>query len=335
MSLFDDINKTLTQTGDSFKQLSVLNPLTIHKKGGKAKAIFALSLVCFFWGTTWVASRQGVLHMPALQLAGMRQFIGGLCYVIFFSIRGEQWPNGKQWRTIIVLGILNFLLSNGLTTWGVKYISAGLGSIIGATFPLWIVIVNLFAPNAKVQWKGILGFIIGFAGICIIFYEHLRDFSNPDFRFGILLAFTGTTAWAFGTLYTKKKAESFNPYFSLGLQMCVSGSGLLTIAGFTGATIPVTAIPWQSWLALSYLVIFGSVFSFIAYMYALQNLKTEQASIYAYINPIVAVLIGWLIFDENLTVYIAIGGLITLVGVYLINKAYKTPAAVLPEAEGV
>ena len=95
MSFFD-INKTLSQTGDSLKQLSVFNPLTIHKKGRKAKAIFALSLVCFFWGTTWVASRQGVLYMPALQLAGMRQFLGGLCYVVFFSIRGEKWPGKKQ-----------------------------------------------------------------------------------------------------------------------------------------------------------------------------------------------------------------------------------------------
>lgn len=335
MSLFDDINKTLTQTGDSFKQLSAFNPLTIHRKGSKVKAVFALSLVCFFWGTTWVASRQGVLHMPALQLAGMRQFIGGLCYVIFFSIRGERWPDKKQWQTIIILGILNFLLSNGLTTWGVKYISAGLGSIIGATFPLWIVVVNLFAPRSKIQWKAILGFIVGFSGICIIFYEHLHDFWNPDFRFGIILAFTGTTAWAFGTLYTKKKAESFNPYFSLGLQMCVSGSGLLTIAGLTGAAVPLTAIPWQSWTALGYLVIFGSVFSFIAYMYALQHLQTEQLSIYAYINPIVAVLIGWLIFDEKLTAYIAVGGLITLAGVYLINKAYRIPSPALPESEGV
>jgi len=335
MSLFDDINKTLTQTGDSFRQLSVFNPLTIHRKGGKAKAIFALSLVCFFWGTTWIASRQGVLHMPPLQLAGMRQFLGGLCYVIFFSVRGEGWPSRKQWQTIIILGILNFLLANGLTTWGVKHISAGLGSIIGATFPLWIVVVNLFSAGSKLPVKAILGFIIGFTGVCIIFYEHLHDFRNAGFRFGIILSFIGTTSWAFGTIYTKKKAESFNPYFSLGLQMCISGLGLLTISEFTGNSISFTDIPWQSWLAISYLVIFGSVISFIAYLYALQNLTTEQTSIYAYINPVVAVLLGWLVFDERLTVFIAVGGLITLAGVYLINKAYKTPSPALPETEGV
>lgn len=334
MSIFD-INKTLNQTGDSLKQLSALNPLTIHKKGRKAKAIFALLMVCFFWGTTWIASRQGVLHMPALQLAGMRQLLGGLCYVIFFSTRGESWPDKKQWQTIIILGILNFLLSNGLTTWGVKYISAGLGSIIGATFPLWLVAINLFYSRVKLPLKAILGFIIGFAGICVVFYEHFHDFLNAEFRFGITLSFLGTTSWAFGTLYTKKKAQSFNPYFSLGLQMCVSGSGLLILSGLTGNTIPVTEIPWQSWLSIAYLVIFGSVISFIAYLYALQNLTAEQTSIYAYINPVVAVLFGWLIFDERLTIYIAAGGIITLAGVYLINKAIKASSPVLPESEGV
>ncbi|MGC4035343.1 MAG: EamA family transporter [Chitinophagaceae bacterium] len=334
MAMFD-INKTLGQTGDSLKQLSALNPLTIHKKGRKTKAIFALLIVCFFWGTTWIASRQGVLYMPALQLAGIRQFLGGICYVIFYIIRGEKWPDKKQWQTIIILSILNFSLGNGLTTWGVKYISAGLGSIIGATFPLWLVVINMFASKAKIPLKAIAGFFIGFAGICVIFYEHLNDFLNIEFSYGIILAFVGTLAWAFGTLYTKKHAQSFNPYFSLGLQMSISGIGLLGISSVTGNMIMFSAIPWQSWLSIGYLVAFGSVFSFIAYLYALQNLTAEQTSVYAYINPVVAVLFSWLLFDERLTVYIAAGGLITLGGVYLINKSYKTPPSTPPEPEMV
>lgn len=334
MSIFD-INKTLAQTGDSIKQLSVLNPLTIHKKGSKAKAVFCLALVCFFWGTTWIASKQGILYMPPLQLAGMRQFLGGMCYVIFFLIRGEKWPTRKQWQTIIILGYLNFLLSNGLTTWGVKYISAGLAAIIGAIFPLWLVVIGLLGSKSKPPSKAVFGLLIGFSGVCIIFYEHLSDFLNADFRFGIFLSLIATWSWALGTTYTKKKAEQFNPYFSLGLQMVTSGVTLLTVSAATGNTIPVTAIAWQSWLAIGYLVVFGSVISFIAYLYALQNLTTEQTSIYAYINPIVAMLLGWLIFDEKLTIFIAVGGLIALAGVFLVNKAYKTPSPEQPETEGV
>jgi len=330
-----DINKALTQTGDSFKQLSVLNPLTIRKKGTRAKAVFALSLVCFFWGTTWLASKQGVKYMPALQMAGIRQFLGGSCYVIYFLVKKFPLPKRKEWIAILVLSSLNFLLSNGLTTWSVKYISAGLAAIIAAIFPLWLVVISLFGSKSTISWRPVVGLVIGFAGICIIFYEHLHDFLNKDFQFGIILSVLATWSWAFGTLYTKKQAASFNPYFSLGLQMMISGVFLLLFTGLTGQAITFSTIPWQSWAAIGYLVIFGSVISFIAYLYALQNLSAEQASLYAYINPIVAVLLGWLIFSEKLTIFIAIGGMVTLFGVYLVNKAYRTPVVGMPETEGV
>lgn len=317
-----DLNKTLSETGNSFRQLSVLNPLTIHKKGNRAKAIFALALVCFFWGTTWIASRQGVQYMPALQLAGIRQFLAGVCFVVYFTLRGEKWPKGKEWGSILVLSFLNFFLSNGLTTWGVKFISAGLAAIIGAIFPLWLTVISLFSSK-KIPAKAIAGLLIGFGGICIIFYEHLQDFFNADFRFGIFLSVAATWSWTFGTIYTKKHAEYFNPYFSLGLQMFISGAVLLAVCKFTDQSVPFSAIPWQSWAAISYLVVFGSVITFIAYMYALQHLSTEQVSLYAYVNPIVAVLIGSLFFNERLTLFIGIGGFVTLLGIFLVNKAYK------------
>lgn len=324
MPIFN-INKTVTQTGDTLKKMGMFNPLTIHKKGTRAKAFFALSLVCFFWGTTWLASKQGVKHMPALQLAGMRQFFGGICYVVFFIIRGEKWPKGKEWQSILVLGALNFFLSNGLSTWGVKYISAGLASIIGAIFPLWLVVIGMFSAKQKIPAKGIIGLLLGFAGVCIIFYEHLHDFLSPGFRFGILISIAATWSWAFGAIYTKKHAANFNPYFSLGLQMLISGTSLFTVAEVTHNTIPISEIPWQSWLAMLYLLLFGSITAFIAYIYALQRLSPGQVSLYAYINPMVAVILGWLIFDERMTFYIGLGGLVTLLGVFLVNKAYKVP----------
>ena len=295
----------------------------IRKRGTRSKALFALSLVCFFWGTTWIASKEGVRHMPALQLAGLRQFLGGFAYLLFFMSKGRILPRGKEWYPIIILSILNFLLSNTLSTWGVKYISAGLGSIIGATFPLWMVVIGLFGNSNKMPRKAIGGFLLGFAGICVIFYEHLYDFLNREFLIGILMSIAATWSWAFGTIYTKKQAKAFNPYFSLGLQMLISGGTLMTASEVTGISISYFDIPWQSWLAIGYLVLFGSLISFIAYIYALQNLSAEETSIYAYINPIVAVTLGALIFGEKLTIFIAIGGLITLYGVYIINQALK------------
>ena len=300
-------------------------PSFISKSSNRSKALFALGLVCFFWGTTWVASKEGVRHMPALQLAGIRQLLGGLLYIVYFMGKGRVFPKGKDWWPIIVLAFLNFMLSNALSTWGVQYISAGLASIIGATFPLWVVMIGMFSSKAKIPAKAVLGFVLGFAGICVIFYEHLHDFLRPDFLFGIFLSLAATWSWAFGTIYTKDQSKSFNPYFSLGLQMVISGVSLLVITKSTGLWIPIATIPVQSWVAIGYLVVFSSVVTFVAFLYALQRLSAEQVSIYAYINPVVALLLGAFFFDEKLTMFIAIGGAVTLYGVYVINQAMRKP----------
>ena len=302
---------------------SNLYPSFIKNQGTRFKAFLALALVSFFWGTTWIASKQGVKYMPALQLAGIRQLAGGILYLVYFIGKGIHWPRGKEWWPILVLSFLNFMLSNALSTWGVKYISAGLGSIIGATFPLWMVVIGLFNNKSSIPIKAITGFLLGFGGICVIFYEHLHDFLNSSFLFGIILSFSATWSWAFGTLYTKKHAKSFNPYFSFGLQMIISGSVILAICEPTNISVSLTNIPWQSWLAIAYLVIFSSIISFVAYLYALQHLSAEQTSIYAYINPVVAVSFGAIMFGEKLTIFIILGGAITLIGVYLINHALR------------
>lgn len=304
-----------------------INTIVGHKyspfKGARGKAYFALAAVCFLWGTTWLASKQGVKYMPPLQLAGIRQLAGGIIYILFFLKQGTGFPKGKSWWPIIIMSFLNFMLSNGLSTWGVKYISAGLGAIIGAIVPLWIVIIGFFSKKERAGAKAAVGLLLGFSGICVIFYEHLVDFLNPDFRFGIFLSIVATWTWAFGTLYTKQQAKNFNPYFSIGLQMLISGIVMYSISHASGLSIPLSTIPWQSWAAIGYLVLFGSVISFIAYLYALQHLPTSQASIYAYINPVVAVILGALIFNEKLTSFIIIGGAITLYGVYLVNNSYS------------
>jgi drug/metabolite transporter (DMT)-like permease len=284
--------------------------------------ILALCWVSFFWGTTWIASKEGVKHMPPMQLVAIRQFLGGILYVGYFIMKKTPWPKLHQWKTILILSLLNFVLSNGLSTWGIKYISSGLGAILGAIFPIWIVIIMYFRGE-KLNSKAVFGIATCFFGVCIIFYEHLTDFLDPNFSFGIFLSLIATLTWAFGTLYTKKKAASFNPYFSLGLQMLISSISLFTFIGATGNTIPLTEIPANSWWSIAYLVLIGSVLTFIAFIYALQKLPAEINSIYAYINPVVAVILGALIFDEPLTLYIAVGGFIVLIGLYVVNLALR------------
>ncbi|MDQ6756719.1 MAG: EamA family transporter [Bacteroidota bacterium] len=288
----------------------------------RTKALFALAGVSILWGTTWLASREGVKNMPALQMAGIRQFIGGSILIIIFLIKKTPLPKGKQWTTILILSLLNFIFSNGLSTWGVKYISSGLASIISAIFPMWLVII-IIIKGKRMPRQALAGLVMGFGGVCLIFYEHIKDLLNADFRFGIFVSLMATVTWAFGTLYTKQQSVKFNPYFSLGFQMIISGIVLFFIALVTGYTIPFSKIPSTSWWAIGYLVLFGSVITFALYIYTLQHLPATLASVYAYINPIVAVLLGALLLNEKLTLFIAIGGAVTITGVYLVNNSLK------------
>ena len=251
MNIFDFHKTILQSSADSLKKLSVFNPLTIRKKGTRSKAIFALALVCFLWGTTWIASKEGVKHIPdALQMAAIRQLLGGICYVAFFLYKKTALPKGREWIPILILSFLNFMISNGLSTLALQYqISAGLGAIIGAIFPLWIVVIGLFTSKEKMPALAIAGLLLGFGGVCVIFSNRLDDFLNSKFQLGILFSVIATWTWAFATLYTKKQASHFNPYFSLGLQMLISGIALTVITSFITTpntkAISVFDIPWQ------------------------------------------------------------------------------------------
>lgn len=301
---------------------SVFHEYIKQKKSAIGLPFLALCWISFFWGTTWIASKEGVKYMPAMQLVVLRQFFGGIFYLAYFLYKKAPWPTQRQWRNILVLSILNFMLSNGLSTWGVKYISSGLGAIIGSIFPLWIVIISFFRGE-RISWKAVLGLVICFSGICVIFYDYLNDFLEPEFRFGILLSIIATFTWALSSIYIRENRTNFNPYFSLGLQMLISCIAIFSVIQTTGETIPLSEIPAISWWSIAYLVVFGSVLTFIAFIYALENLPKEVSSLYAYINPMVALFFGYLLFNEPFTISIAIGGFITLTGLFLVNKAIK------------
>ncbi|CAM3963034.1 MULTISPECIES: DMT family transporter [Flavobacterium] len=301
---------------------SVFHEYIKRKKSAVGLPFIALCWISFFWGTTWIASKEGVKHMPAMQLVAIRQLFGGLIYLAYFLIKKAPWPNKRQWRNILILSILNFMLSNGLSTWGVKYISSGLGAIIGSIFPLWIVVISFFRGE-KISWRAALGLVICFSGICVIFYDYLNDFLEPEFRFGIILSIIATFTWALSSIYIRENKTNFNPYFSLGLQMLISCVAIFSVIETTGETVPLSEIPAISWWSIGYLVVFGSVLTFIAFIYALENLPKEVSSLYAYINPMVALFFGYILFNEPLTVSIAIGGAVTLIGLFLVNKAIK------------
>lgn len=294
------------------------------------KAYIALGVVCIVWGVSWVGTKEAVRDMPAIQMVGVRQILAGAAYIGFFLLKGAKMPSKKEWYPILLLSFLNFMVSNSVATYGVKLTTAGLSAIIGAIFPLWLVLILAVRGTNRITPLAWLGILIGFSGICIVFYEHLRDIFNFSFLGGILLGLIASLSWAYGTIYTKEYAGQFNPYHSIGWQMLISGVFMSGIAKVTGQVIPLSEVIAYTWGAIFFLVIVSSIIAFLAYLYALQNLPTGLVSIYAYINPIVAVIAGSLFTGEPFTMTILLGSIVTLTGVYVVNKALKKKPQEVP-----
>jgi drug/metabolite transporter (DMT)-like permease len=288
------------------------------------KAYIALGLVSFFWGTTYIASRIGAQHMPGLFVSGLRQFASGAILVSFFLLKGHHIPGREILKKISIQSIFMLCIANGLLTWSVEYISGGLAAIIAALVPLFIALFTLWLSKcAKITRWMVIGLIVGFAGVLTIFYDYLTQLQNKSFLFGVVLALLSTLSWSFGTVYTSKQKPPIDILFNVGLQMLIAGVLVLTICGITGKYVSLGSIGQSSWLALSYLVVFGSLVAYSAYVFVIGKLPPTQVSVYAYINPIVAVVLGWLLLSEKMNVNMIIGTVITLAGVYLVNHEFK------------
>ena len=284
----------------------------------------ALAVVSFIWGTTYLASRISALQIPGLFVSGIRQFISGLILVAYFKGRGFSWPDKVTFTKIFIQGILLLCVSNGLATWSVQYISSGLASIISALVPLFIALFSiLFFKITKFTLQIFFGTCIGFFGIAIIFYDHFHQLFDARFSFGIGLSLVATIAWALGSVYASNNKPTINILYSVGLQMLVAGICMLIICLVSGEYINLFTADHNALLSLLYLIFFGSLITYSAYAFAISKLPATQVSVYAYINPIVAIGLGGLLLNEKLSYNILLGTLVTLAGIYLVNKDFR------------
>lgn len=287
-------------------------------------AYMALVIVSIFWGTTYLAARIGVQHMHGMMLAGLRQTSAGLILVAFFLARGYKLPQVPVLSKLFVIGTIMLCGSNGLMTWAMQYIPSGLGAIIAATVPIWITIFSFFlVQKTKITAQLVAGMLIGLLGIGGIFYDNLAQLMNEEYRFGVMLITLACVFWALGSVLTAKWALGINYLYGAGFQMLFSGVVMLVIAGLMGQHLHFASFTGELWGSLLYLVFIGSLLSYSAYVFALNNLPPSLVSIYAYINPIVAVVLGWLILQEKLNWLMGLSCGVTLVGVYLVNKAFN------------
>ncbi|MVT08248.1 EamA family transporter [Chitinophaga tropicalis] len=291
-------------------------------KKSSTSAYVALVVVCFFWGTTYLASRIGVRHVHGIMLAGVRQTIAGILLTSFFLLKGYKLPDKIILSRLFIIGVMMLCLSNGLLTWALQYIPSGLCAIIVATVPIWITFFSYFlVQRNRFSLLLIAGMAIGLLGVGGIFYDYLANMMNPEFRFGIFLSLIACISWALGSVLTARWALKVNFLYGAGFQMLFSGIVMVIAAVFMGQSFPAAALNLELWGSLLYLILFGSILGYSAYVFVLNNLPPSLASVYAYINPIVAVLLGWLILKEHLNWTTGIFCMVTLAGVFIVNRA--------------
>ena len=287
------------------------------------------------WGTTWIASKLGVNEIPALQMAYIRQFIAGVLFVSFFLFYKKiPLPSLIQFRWLFIMAIIMFVSANGLSTWSIKFIPAGLSSLIGALYPLSVVIIEkVFFKSKRMTGVTFLGLFLGIAGIAIVFYENAFHHTGPNFLFGVFLSSVAMLSWSVGTIFIARNKVEINPYYGIGWQMLISSFILFVIAQTTQPIIPFRDIPLKVWLVIGYLVLFGSLIAFVAFIYSMKKLPAAVASLYAYINPLIAMIGGYLILNEKLSVNILWGSGVTLIGVFLVNYSVKRSEKIISESE--
>jgi len=292
---------------------------------GKAGGYLALGITSIVWGTTWVASKIGVAELPALQMAYIRQFLGGLCFVLFFMLYKKlPFPTRKQFLWLFIMSLLMFVMANGLSTWSLQYIPTGLSSLIGALYPLSVVIIEMvFFKSRNMTLLTFVGLLLGITGIGIVFYENAFQHHPDGFIFGIIMSVTAMLAWSVGTIIIARDKIKINPYYGTGWQMLISSFVLFIIAETTQPTVKLQNISATGWWAIIYLVIAGSLLAFVAFIYSMKKLPAAVSSLYAYINPLVAMVTAAIVLNEKLTMYILWGAIVTLVGVFLVNYSIK------------
>jgi drug/metabolite transporter (DMT)-like permease len=284
----------------------------------------ALIAVCIIWGTTYLALRIAVLHFPPFLFTGIRQTTAGFMLLAFLLTIGKAYlpPKEHLWRQAIA-GFFMITLGNGLVAWAEMHIPSGIAAIICSLMPVIVILMNVMV-NREEKPTAIIagGVLMGLTGIVLIFSEHLSDLSKTEYVIGIILTFAAVLAWAGGSIWIKKKNVESNPFVNAGLQMFFGG---LILFPFSFAFDDLSNVTWTSEVAYSllYLIIFGSLIAYASYAYALRKLPMTVVSLYAYVNPLVAVILGWLVLDEKLNLKIWIAISITIAGIYIVNKGYQ------------
>lgn len=295
-------------------------PATARERG---LAYLAWITICIVWGTTYLAIRVALESLPVALFAGLRWTVAGVVLLVALRVMGGTLPAPRTWGSIAIAAFLMIVLGNGGVVWAEQYVASGLTAVIIAIVPFWNVLIErllgIDTPPNRRTWIG-LG--IGFAGIVVLVWPELFTGGQhgPGFLAGVLVLQVSCVGWAVGTAYTKRNTVSASPLATSAMQMLASGVIFIVIGSVTGEWSRLTFTP-RSFSAWLYLVIVGSVVAYSAYVYALKYLPVSTVSLYSYVNPLIAVVLGSLVLSEPFSSRTLVASALVLVGVALVRSA--------------
>lgn len=295
----------------------------------------ALGIVYVVWGSTYLAIRYVVETMPPFLAAGTRFLCAGGILFAFMQWRSPQRLTLEQWRSAALIGALLLLGGNGLVCWAEQSIPSGVAALIVATVPLWFALLDwLVLGGPRPTFMTATGLVIGLAGVWMLVRPAPGAAKNVNVL-GVAALIAACIAWSFGSLLTKRVRLPANTFVSTAMQMLCGGAALVLASGLLGewSRVDFAAISARSVWSLAYLIFFGAILAFSAYVWLLQATTPAMVATYAYVNPVIAILIGWIFGDQELSPSVFVASGLIVFAVVLITtwgkagRSVKAPAA--------
>jgi drug/metabolite transporter (DMT)-like permease len=294
----------------------------------RVRLLAAFAAVYVIWGSTYLAIRFAVETLPPLLMAGARFVIAGTILLLWARLRQRaERPSRRDWITGLVSGALLLLGGNGAVVWAEQRVPSGIAALLVAVVPVWMVLLDWMRPGGRrPAWLVFVGLALGLAGLALLVGPGaLRGGGEID-PLGAAVLIAGSLSWAVGSLYTQRAPRPRSANNGSGTQMFAGGLCLLVVALATGegAQLDLAHASTRSLLGFAYLVTFGSLIGFTAYLYLLAHTTAAKAATYAYVNPVVAVLLGWAFAHEPVTSRTLMAAAVILAGVAIITVARDT-----------
>jgi drug/metabolite transporter (DMT)-like permease len=302
----------------------------------ESKALLALAVVCILWGTTYLVIKIGIVTIPPFLFSGVRQLLAGaLLWAVLPFLKQKIQLSWNDVVKQILPGLLMIFLGNGIITWAEKYIPSGLAALIVSAMPIYVTAINFaIGKEVSISKQTIIGLLLGALGIALMFRDNLADLANSGYFWGIIASFAASFSWAIGTVYMKVNTFRTNSFVNSAIQFTSGGIALLITSFVTEDFSGLNTISSEGVWSLLYLVLFGSIIPFMCYLYAIEHLKVGLVSVYAYINPFIALILGMIVLNEKLTGITGLAFIATVGGVYFINRGNSKKVSTKSEGGG-